>query len=120
MGLKQSSYVIGWLVSTYLRGIIVSLIFLIPCIIFNAFKGIPIPELIGFYLLYFFASLHQCYMFSTLFDSAKTGADVTTIIQSLASCLYFLNFVEYVNENSWVICLLSLFPQACIQFTFMS
>jgi len=99
MGLKQSSYVIGWLVSTYLRGIIVSLIFLIPCIIFNAFKGIPIPELIGFYLLYFFASLHQCYMFSTLFDSAKTGADVQLLFKVLQVVFTFLILLNMLMKT---------------------
>ena len=39
MGVKQSSYVLGWLLTNFAKFILVVIVFIVPCIIANVFEA---------------------------------------------------------------------------------
>jgi len=57
MGLKNMAYIISWLITNYMKGLIVIGIYIIPNLIFGIYEN-HIGYIILMYVLYLFAALH--------------------------------------------------------------
>ena len=118
MGLRQSSYIIGWLLDTYLKGfIIVAILF-----IFVAFSNsitLGFGECLGFYIVFTFAAIHFSYCLTTIFSDAKLAGEMGTLIIALSPLLYFIMFALKPASVIYYY-ILSIIPFTGIIFAFLS
>ncbi|KAL4455080.1 hypothetical protein ABPG74_006462 [Tetrahymena malaccensis] len=121
MGLKSISYNLGWFIFNYAKAFIIGFIYLVPCLIAQAFSSsnLSIGEIILAYVLFICAALSQCYMYTTFFSHPKLPSDLITLVHLIASALQYVAAVQSVQENSSLLSLLSLFPQTCVIFIFL-
>ncbi|KAL4509467.1 hypothetical protein ABPG73_022683 [Tetrahymena malaccensis] len=122
MGLKDSSYNLGWLIFNFGKAFLIGVIYLVPCLAAQAFSDSTLTagEIILAYALFICAALSQCYVYTTFFSHPKLPSDLITLIHLIASALQYVAAVETVQESQNLLNLLSLFPQTCIIFIFLS
>ncbi len=127
MGMKQSGYVLGWLATTYAKGLFVSFIYLTISLSSGGYKGaVCSPVLIIFsYLFYFSATLAQTFALTTFFNQPRLATDLSNLVsfiqkklinlQYLSCKLYHRSFSIWQTWSSsltvlgcWYLCLCSL------------
>jgi hypothetical protein len=118
MGLSHSAYMTGILLSSYIMAFGCAMLYLIPALIGELWGSSSLDpfQVIGSYLLYMFSLVHMVFLISSFFSDPKLSADVVSLITLFFSLCYFLIFVQI--ENLWIS--LSIFPPACINFTWFS
>ncbi|KAL4503253.1 hypothetical protein ABPG72_000859 [Tetrahymena utriculariae] len=121
MGLKSLSYNLGWFIFNYAKAFIIGFIYLLPCLIAQAFStsNLSSGDIIFAYFLFICAALNQCYMYTTFFSHPKLPSDLITLVHLIASALQYVAAVQSVQENNSLLSLLSLFPQTCVIFIFL-
>ncbi|EAR96798.2 transporter family ABC domain protein (macronuclear) [Tetrahymena thermophila SB210] len=122
MGLKDISYNLGWLTFNFGKAFLIGVIYLVPCLAAQSFSdsSLTVGEIILAYALFICAALSQCYMYTTFFSHPKLPSDLITLIHLIASALQYVAAVDTVQESQNLLNLLSLFPQTCIIFIFLS
>ncbi|CAD8108025.1 unnamed protein product [Paramecium sonneborni] len=127
MGLKQSSYQLGWFLFNLCRIMAVSLFFLVLTVPTGCFgpknsqatvDSVTQPVsyfspilIICSYLLYAFGLTAQQYFLTTLFDQPKNGADLSMLLNIFGSIFSALLTLPYFQNNSWIVILFGIiFP----------
>jgi hypothetical protein len=96
MGMKQGSYVLGWLLTNLFKCLFVSVIYLSLAVGTGGFNGKenctllgPIHDcnmlaspgaVIGAYIVYFLSTLAMTYLFTTFFQHPRTATDITLLV----------------------------------------
>ncbi len=122
MGLSHSAYMTGTLLSAYIIAFGCALLYLIPALIGNLWGSSNLNpfQVIGSYLLYMFSIVHMVFLISSFFSDPKLSADIVSLITLFFSFSYLLVFSETFRESTAFIASLSIFPPACINFTWFS
>ncbi|CAK55643.1 unnamed protein product (macronuclear) [Paramecium tetraurelia] len=126
MGMKQRSYLIGWILYGYIKTLMstIFLIFfwwLLTLIINDGNYGFNIESYKIFltYFLYSSTVLNFSLAMSTVFSSPKLANEVSTFVTILSILLTFLVFLSSIQSSSLFYYCMSIFPQSSISFIYM-
>ena len=117
MGLRQSSYMVGWLLDIYTRGMIMIVILFI-FVGFSTSIHLNFGICLGFYIIFTFAAIHFACFLTCFFSDPKLCGEIGTLIMSLSSLLYFLMYA-LKPEKPFYYYLISVFPFPAITFSFL-
>ncbi len=125
MGVPHIVYTMAWLTFFLINGLMNCIIMctILTIFVFDGVVGNSSIES-GFnvgniYLLYFLmctATIGFTLIFCSFFSDAKTASQGMTFFQVIISCLYFLRFVNVINDGNIYLMLLSIFPQNAFNF----
>ncbi|CAK72042.1 unnamed protein product (macronuclear) [Paramecium tetraurelia] len=129
MGMSEKSYLIGWVLTGYIRVIIAVIIFELSWYLMFPIFGISWEEqfnesfisLTWPYFLFSIASMNQIFLFSSLFNEVKIAGEIQSFFQ--IACVFFIyfTFVESAANSFPFYFFLSIFsPQCSIAFTYVA
>ncbi|CAD8156729.1 unnamed protein product [Paramecium octaurelia] len=129
MGMSEKSYLIGWVLTGYIRVIIAVIIFELSWYLMFPIFGISWEEqfnesfisLTWPYFLFSIASMNQIFLFSSLFNEVKIAGEIQSFFQ--IACVFFIyfTFVESAANSFPFYFFLSIFsPQCSIAFTYIA
>ena len=118
MGLSSVSYVLGWMFTLYLEGLLVALI-TISAIQFTDVK-VDMGSVCLSYVLYVIAVTHQTFALTTLFSSPKLAGELGSFIQSIPSVLIYVIAFGYTAKSQTFVNLCCLFPQPALSLAILS
>ncbi|CAD8134445.1 unnamed protein product [Paramecium octaurelia] len=132
MGLKQNSYLIGWMLYAYFKTLMSFTIFILSWTLFgyimNERHGRNIFGfdddtawyiIFGLYFIYATALIHYSMFLTTFFSKSKTANEITTFLLVVSLILPFFGFVDKFQSTLFFV-LISLFPQTCIALSYIS
>ncbi|CAD8160982.1 unnamed protein product [Paramecium pentaurelia] len=129
MGMNEKSYLIGWVLTGYIRVIIAVIIFELSLFLMFPIFGIKWDDqfnesfisLTWPYFLFSIASMNQIYLFSSLFNEVKIAGEIQSFFQ--IACVFFIyfTFVESAANSFSFYFFLSIFsPQCSVAFTYIA
>ncbi|KRX06128.1 P-loop containing nucleoside triphosphate hydrolase [Pseudocohnilembus persalinus] len=117
-GLKQSAYMSGWLIFSYIKIIWVWLITMGTIYYSSLYNEITFFWTSFSFFLYLIASVHQSFALSPFFNNSKLAGEIGTFIMTLSSLFYYL--VVFGYQSKFLFILVCLIPQPAISFAIMS
>ncbi|CAD8050071.1 unnamed protein product [Paramecium sonneborni] len=132
MGLKQSSYLLGWMLYAYFKTFMSMIIFFISWTGFGYIMNYSHDRniygfdsqtdwyvIFGLYFIYGISLIHYSMFLTTFFSKSKTANEITTLLLVVSLILPFFGFVEKFQSTFFFI-LISIFPQTCIALSYLS
>ncbi|CAD8180047.1 unnamed protein product [Paramecium pentaurelia] len=129
MGLNQSAYKIGWLLTGYLRMTLALIAFFLFQIIFNSLIQLDwdfyyinsFTQLMWPYIVYGYASINQSFLFASVMNESRIAGEVATFFCVGFSFFIFLTFIEQAATSILFYILVGLMsPQCNIGFEYIT